>query len=98
MKISIIQKKIARFIEKCPMTGELVARPPYSRYHSVRIGEHVKSLMAWCYIAYFQRLPEGPVRSYSNNPRSVDPSELICSRDLVGEIEFDHGGGLCQIA
>lgn len=89
MQICVIQKKLSKYVEKCPQTGELLAKPEYSRYHSVRIGVHVKSLMAWEYIAYYQRLPEGKVMSYSDNKRSVDPRLTICTADLKGEIQFE---------
>ena len=89
MEISTIQIKLSKYTEKCPHTGELVAKPNYSRYHPIRIGEHVKTLMAWQFIAYFQRLPKGRVFSYSENKQSVDPRFLLCGADLKGTVEFE---------
>lgn len=90
MKISVIQIKLSKYTAKCPETGELLARPGYSRHHSVRIGSHVKTLMAWSYIAYNQRLPVGRVYSYSEMRQSVDPRFMVCGADMAGEIQFEE--------
>jgi hypothetical protein len=91
MKISVVQKKISKYIEKCPSSGELLARPQYSRNHAIRIGASVKSLLYWVYVAYNQRKPDGYVYSFSDNPQSVDPSFSVCAGDLRGELEFEVG-------
>lgn len=98
MKLCVIQKKLSKYVEKCSETGELLAKPEYSRYHSVRIGEHVKSLMAWEYLAYYHRHPNGRVMSFSDNKQSVDPRFMLCSAELKGDIDFNDKakvGELC---
>lgn len=92
MNVSIIRKKLEKYLTKCETTGEVIVKERYKRTTPVRIGSRVKTIMAWVYISHYQCVPEGRVRTISDNPKSVDPEFLICSADLEGEIVFEKGG------
>lgn len=89
MRTSDIQIKLTKFTEK-DANGELIFKPQYNRNHSVRMGSHVKALSTWVYIAYYHRLPNGSVRIFSDNPKSIDPKCMICTGDLASELIFEE--------
>jgi hypothetical protein len=89
MRTTDIQIKLTRYTEK-DSSGELIFKPQYSRNHSVRIGNQVKTLMAWVYIAYYNRLPIGSVRIFSDNPKSISPEYMVCSGDFASELIFEE--------
>lgn len=79
----LIYKNLEKYVER-NSEGELVCREPYHPKFRVRFDSRTFNLMGMVWWLFNDEPAEGHIRSFSDNPLSVDPRYL-----------YKPGGNIC---